>query len=80
MWQRINDNQAWILIILGAILILFAARNLIDSIYKDSIEKFNFLVPEKFMAGWNKGSAPLDSPPIVTPLFKKNRCGVVRTR
>ena len=128
MWQRINDNQDWILIILGAILIIFAGLNLINSIPKYSIEDFNvtpaidqagfapifipegsgeavdgsqlsgppiiperiiideigldapvitaesinvdidgddvvqFLVPEKFAAGWHEGSAPLGVP------------------
>ena len=30
MWQRIKDNRDWILIILGAILIIVAALNLIN--------------------------------------------------
>jgi len=30
MWQKINDNRDWILIILGAILIIIAALNLIN--------------------------------------------------
>jgi LPXTG-site transpeptidase (sortase) family protein len=41
MWQKIKDNRDWILIILGAILIIFAALNLINFNPYSIIENMN---------------------------------------